>query len=167
MGFCPGPDPLRGPYHVLGRRASRLRQVHRGPDFKTMEDDFNTPLPQNPRFSVFFDVYRGVRPQKPFHTAQTSFFYPGKARQCRCSLIQVRFRPISGFWDFRFLCPGILVLGFLSFRGLGSGFKSNYEQNQPSGGSTFSKTNPPWISRARKIGISKKTCKSSTARLEV
>ena len=94
-------------------------------------------------FCVFVAVFRGFRPQKPFQTVWTCFFYPGKARQCRFSWIQVRFRPISGFGDFRFLCPGILVLGFLSFRGPGSGFKSNYEQNQPSGGSTFSKTTPP------------------------
>ena len=125
------------------------------------------PYPKIPDFRGLFAVFRGFRPQKPFQTAQTCIFYPGKARQCRFSWIQVRFRPISGFWDFRFLCPGILVLGFLSFRGLGSGFKSNYEQNQPSGGSTFSNTTPPWISRARRVGISKKSCKSSTACLEV
>ena len=111
-------------------------------------------------YSITFPVFR---PPKPFQTARTCFFYPGKARQCRFSWIQVRFRPISGFWDFRFLCPGILFLEFLSFRGPGSRFESNYEQNQPSGGSTFSKTTPPWISRARRFGISKQSCKSSTA----
>ena len=111
------------------------------------------PYPKILVFRRFFVACRGFRSPKPFQTARTCFFYPGKARQCRFSWIQVRFRPISGFWDFRFLCPGILVLGFLSFRGPGSGFKSNYEQNQPSGGSFFSKKTPPWILRPSRVWI--------------
>ena len=125
------------------------------------------PYPKIPDFLCLLPLFGVLDPPKPFQTARTSFFYPGKARQCRFSRIEVRFRPISGFRDFRFLCPGILVLGFLSFRGPGSGFKSNYEQNQPSGGSTFSKTTPPWISRAKGVRIFPKSCKSSTACLEV
>ena len=74
---------------------------------------------------------------------------------------------ILGFWDFGFLYPGILALGFLSFRGPGSGFKSNYEPNQPSGGSFFSKMTPPWISKARGVRISPQKGKSSYACLEV
>ena len=102
-----------------------------------------TLTPKSRTFNVFLSFFGVLDPPKPFQTARTCFFYPGKARQCRFSWIQVRFRPISGFWDFRFVCPGILVLGFLSFRGPGSGFKSNYEQNQLSGKSFFSKTTPP------------------------
>ena len=125
-------------------------------DFKLRENHRNPPYPKIPDFRSFFVAFRGFRSPKPFQTARPCFFYPDKARQCRFSCIQVRFRPIPGFGDFRFLCPGILVLGFLSFRGPGSGSKSNYEQNQTSRGSTFSKTKPPGFQEQGGSGFPKK-----------
>ena len=139
------PDPLPQQHDAItwGVYPRRSWKPLENADFKIMEDDRKPPLtPKSQISTVFLQFFGVLDPQNLSKLPRTSFFYPGKARQCRCSRIQVRFRPFSGFRDFRFLCPGIPALGFRTFRGPGSVLKSNYEQNQPSGGSKISKTTP-------------------------
>ena len=133
-----------------------------------MEDDRNAPLSQNPGLSMFFvGVFLGFKPPKPFQTARTCFFYPGKARQCRFSWIQVRFRPFSGFRDLRFV-PQDSGPWILEFSRSGVWIWKQLRAKPALRGVFFSKTTPPWISRAKEgRDFQKKTCKSSTACLGV
>ena len=82
-------------------------------------------------------------PQKPFQTARTGIFYPGKARQTPFSWIQVHFRPISRFSDFRFLCAqGSWSSDFWFFGVRGLSLKAITSKTSPPGGRNFQKRHP-------------------------
>ncbi len=59
----------------------------------------------------------------------------------------MQIQQFSGFWDFGFVNPGILGLGFWGFGVQGLDFTSNYELGLLSGQATFSKMTPPGISK--------------------
>ena len=139
------------------RRAGPWAQRVQNADFKTMEDDLDPPYQKNPDWFgclILVSVFWGPKtpPNCPDRTflsiqSQANPFFTDPSP----------FPPNLNFFEFpRFLSkpPAPQIFGF---SGSGVSPKNNYSQNQPSGGSFFSKKTPPLILRPSRVWIFQKS----------